>query len=122
MAYSYTWPGTLPQQPITDGYGEAGGVLSARSPMDKGPAKMRKLGAKPARLTVSYWMTSAQVETLRTFVESTIKGTARFGWPHPRTGSTVEALMVPGGEGDYYTLGYIGPDRWQVGIELEVLP
>ncbi|OFW39227.1 MAG: hypothetical protein A3J29_16110 [Acidobacteria bacterium RIFCSPLOWO2_12_FULL_67_14b] len=122
MAYSYTWPATLPQAPLRDGFGETGGVLAARSPMDKGPAKLRRLGAKPSRLAVAYWMTSAQVETLRTFIESTIKGTARFGWPHPRTQATVEARLIPGGEGDYYTLIYISPGTWQVGIEVEVLP
>jgi hypothetical protein len=121
MAYSYIWPASLPQNP-EKGFSETGGVLVLRTPTDQGPAKMRYRGAKAQMLTLSFLMTTAQVTTLETFVKSTIKGTARFGFPHPRLASTVETRMVPQSGGDYYTLTYRAPGYWTVALQLEVLP
>lgn len=121
MAYSYTWPGSLPQAVRPD-YTSGGGVLVARTPMDQGPAKQRYVGAMPKPMGVSFEMTTAQVATLDTFIESTIKGTARFGFPHPRTGAIVEARIVPQGEGRFYTESYLSPGYWLIALQLEVLP
>lgn len=121
MAYTYIWPLSLPQAP-QKGYTETGGVLMVRTPQDKGPAKMRKLGSKPQTLNVSFLMTTLQVSTLETFVKTTISGTARFGFTHPRTGVVVEVRIVPQGEGDYYNLSYVAPGYYNVSLTLEVLP
>lgn len=121
MAYSYTWPASLPQS-VQKGFTETGGVLVTRTPQDRGPAKMRYLGNKPQVLNVQFLMTTAQVTTLETFVKSTLRGTARFGFPHPRTSTTVEARIVPQGEGDYYTFTYVAPGYYSVSLTLEVLP
>lgn len=83
---------------------------------------MRKRGTRPATITASYEMTDAQVSALETFCESTILGTARFGWPHPRTGSTVEARIVPSSDGSLYSLSCIAADHWVVSLTFEVLP
>lgn len=121
MAYTYSWPSTLPQVP-QKGFTETGGVLVVRTSQDKGPAKMRVLGQKPQVLNVQFLMTSAQVSILEAFVKNTIKGTARFGFPHPRTLLVVETRIVPQGEGDYYTLTYTAPGYWTAQMVLEVLP
>lgn len=121
MAYSYTWPSGLPQSPQR-GYTETGGVLIARTPMDKGPAKMRNLGRKPQVLNLSFLMSSAQVIILEEFVKNTIKGTARFGFVHPRLNTIVEVRMVPQGEGDLYTLTYVAPGYYSVQTQFEILP
>jgi hypothetical protein len=128
MAYSYSWAGTgLPQNP-QKGFSETGGVLVIRTPTDQGPAKMRYRGAKPQVLSISFLMTSAQVVLLEAFVKDTIKGTARFGFPHPRLITAlgaplmVEVRMVPQGSGDYYNLTYTAPGYWNVALQLEVLP
>ena len=121
MAYTIIWPTTLPQVP-QKGYTETGGVLVVRTPMDSGPAKMRKKGNKPQMLNVSFLMTDEQVITLENFVKNVIKGTVRFGFPHPRLGVETEVRIVPQGEGDHYTLTYAAPKFYTVQLQLEVLP
>lgn len=118
---AYVWPGSLPQVP-QKGYSETGGALIVRTPMDGGPAKQRRRGNLPSKLTVSFIMTTTQVATLETFVKSTTKGTARFEFPHPRTQQTVEVRMVPQGEGDLYTITYLAPGYWTINTSFEVLP
>ena len=118
---SYTWPPTLPQDVRTD-FTEAGGALILSSPMDKGSPKRRRRGNKPAILTVGFYMTTAQVATFETFIKTTIKGTARFDFPHPRTGATIEVRPVPQGDGDLYRVGYVSPIEWSVDMVLEVMP
>ena len=118
---SYVWPVSLPPMPLTQ-YAETDGALIMRSPMDAGPAKLRRRGARPATLSVAYILTSAQVETLRTFVLTTLKGTARFDFVHPRTRSTVEVRIVPGQDGELFSVGYVAKGHWSVGLSLEVMP
>lgn len=121
MAVSYVWPVSLPQKPRQD-YGEDFGVLVLRSPMDKGPAKQRRVGARPDVMRVSFYLTTAQVVTLRTFIADTLKGTARFGFPHPRTDVQVETRIVPQDGGKMFDLAYFAPDLWTVVLTLEILP
>jgi len=121
MAYSYVWPASLPQNP-EKGFSETGGVLALRTPTDQGPAKMRYRGAKSQMLNLSFLMTTDQVATLETFVKTTIKGTARFGFPHPRLATVVETRIVPQNTNDYYTLTYRAPGYWTVSLQMEVLP
>ena len=122
MAYTYTWASTgLPDNP-QQGFTETGGVLVLRTPTDQGPAKLRYRGVRPQILNLTFLMTNVQVSTLETFVKSTLKGTARFGFKHPRTYSTVEVRIVPQGSGDYYTLTYTAPGYWHVALQFEVLP
>lgn len=121
MAYSIVWPLSLPQVP-QKGYTETGGVLMVRTPTDSGPAKMRKRGSKPQTLNVQFLMTTVQVAVLETFVKTTIQGTIRFGFPHPRLGVVSEVRIVPQSEGDYYNLSYVAPGYYNVQLQLEVLP
>ena len=121
MAVSFIWPVSLPQLVGTD-YNEKIGALILRTPMDKGPAKQRRTGRKPTPLSVSIEMTTAQVGILETFVLTTLNGTARFGFPHPRKGVQVEVRIIPESEGNLYDLSYMSPGWWQVSMNLEVLP
>lgn len=118
---AYTWPGSLPQKPLSN-YSETTGVLVIRTQPDVGPAKMRRRGQRPDTLSVQYDMSTAQVETLRAFVQDTLMGTTRFEFPHPRTGSVVEVRIVPQGDGTMFTTSYLLPEYWQVSLQLEVLP
>ena len=93
-----------------------------QTPMDAGPAKMRRRGAKPATLNVGFFMTTDQVETLETFVTSTLRGTKRFEFPHPRLGTNVEVRIVPGQDGQLYQTAYSTPGEFTVDMKLEVLP
>lgn len=121
MAYSYVWPLTLPQTPDVN-YSETGGVNIIRSPMDAGPAKQRRRGSKAQIMNTTFTMSSDQVTDFETFVKDTLRGTARFGITHPRTGAVVEARIVPQNGGDLYTVSYMNPIRWSVQFQMEILP
>lgn len=121
MAYAYIWPTTIPQKPNTN-YSESSGVLVIRTPMDAGPAKMRRRGKRTETLQVSFDMSTEQVDTLDAFIKNTLRGTARFGFPHPRLETVVEARIVPQSDGALYSIDYILPDYWRVSMQLEVLP
>jgi hypothetical protein len=120
MAYQYVWPPSLPQMPLNN-YSENTGVIVIRTSPDAGPAKMRRRGKRPDQMSVQYNMSSAQVETLRAFIQDTLRGTIRFGYTHPRTGAVVEVRVIPQGDGQMFTTSYLLPDYWQVSLQLEVL-
>lgn len=121
MAYAYIWPSTIPQKPNTD-YSETSGVLIMRTSMDAGPAKMRRRGKRTETLQVSFDMSTEQVDDLDAFIKNTLRGTARFGFPHPRLGTVVETRIVPQTDGAFYSINYIMPERWRVSMQMEVLP
>lgn len=119
---TYTWPTSLPQKPLRDGFSEVGGVNVIRTPMDKGPARTRRLSRLVKPIQVTFLMTKAQVVTLEDFVENTLFGVRRFNFTHPRKLTAIEVRIVPGGEGVFYTLSPLSVDFWQVSMSLEVLP
>ena len=121
MAYSYVWPASLPQAPLVAGWGESGGPNIIRTPMDKGPAKQRRRSAKPRPMSVSFMMTAAQLATFETFVNDTIRGTARFGFANPRTGQVMECRIVPSDDG-MYDISTPGGNNYVVSMQLEILP
>lgn len=120
MAVNYFWPASLPQSP-QKGFSEDINLNVLRTPMDSGPAKVRRRSKSPAMMSVSFLMSKAQVDTLETFVLDTTQGVARFGFPHPRTGQTVEARIVPQ-DRTYYKLQYAAPGYYNVSMQLEILP
>lgn len=121
MAVSYVWPAGLPQV-VEKGFSESIGLNVLRTPMDAGPAKMRRRSLRPSIMNVSFLLTTAQVATLETFVLTTLNGTARFGFPHPRKGVQVETRIVPGSDGMYYNISYRAPGYYGVAMQLEILP
>ncbi len=90
--------------------------------MDAGPAKQRKRGNKPQVMNLTFTMSTAQVETFETFIKTTLNGTARFGFTHPRLGTVAEVRVIPQNSGDMYTINYMNPTRWSVQLQLEILP
>ena len=121
MAYSYVWPPTLPQGP-QKGFTESIQSNIARVGMDSGIAKLRRRSAKPSTMSLTFLMTSAQVDVLDDFVTNTIKGTKRFGFTHPRTGNIEEVRFITSGEGELYNLQYAAPGFYYVKLQLEILP
>lgn len=115
------WPTSLPQSPQKD-FQETVGINIVRTSMDSGPAKQRVRSRRPSQLSLSFIMTTAQTQTLESFIITTLKGTKRFDFKHPRTGTTVECRVVPQGEGEFYTLQYRAPGYWQVNLKFEILP
>jgi len=123
MAYNYLWPPALPQVP-QKGYTETGGANIMSTPMDAGPAKRRYRGKRAQILNVSFLMTTEEIADLEEFVlgPAAIRGVSRFGFPHPRTGQTVEVRILPEGEGNLYNTSYTAPGYFTVTLTLEVLP
>ena len=127
MASFYLWPPGLPQVP-QKGYTEDKGFILIKTPMDSGPAKIRKRGKRPDILNVSFIMNNTQVADLQNFVENTILGTARFSFPHPRLTTNLEdpqkvdVRIMPQGEGVMYSMSYLAPNYYTVTMQLEVLP
>ena len=127
MAYSYTWPAGLPQIP-QKGYTEDKGFILIKTPMDSGPAKIRRRGKRPDVLNVSFIMSTSDITTLQYFIEYTILGTARFAFPHPRLTTSplspvyAEVRIMPQGEGVLYSMSYLAPGYYTVTLQLEVMP
>jgi hypothetical protein len=120
MAYSVIWPPALPQTPLSN-YSETVGVMIIRTQTDLGPAKQRRRAQRPDLLSMTFNMSTVQCETLRSFVQDTLRGTMRFGFTHPRKLTIVEARIVPQGDGQMYSINYIQPEFWQITIQMEIL-
>lgn len=82
-----SWPATLPQTPLQEGYNEEFSNTALRTEMAVGPPMTRRRisnGVKPHQM--SFYMTSTQLDTLGTFFNDTLySGAESFTWDHPRT-------------------------------------
>ena len=118
-----TWPtiNNFPQVP-QKGFTESVGVNIVRSNMDAGPAKQRKRGGRPSSMDLSFIMTTAQTQTLETFIQTDLAGVKRFSFKHPRLGTTIEVRIVPQGEDEFFRLQYLAPGYWTTSLKFEILP
>lgn len=125
----YTWPSTLPQLPLR-GYTETGNLNIART---QDGMKQRRLGELPGSLGLNYILTGTQTQTLVDFITITLKGTRRFTFPHPRTGTQEQARIVDS-SGTLCTITHIGTGSgtgnaytkdtsyYNVSLNLEIIP
>jgi hypothetical protein len=116
-----SWPGSLPQVP-QKGFTESVGINVIRTATDAGPAKQRRRASRPNQLNLSFLMTTAQTQTLETFIKTTTGGVKRFTFTHPRLYTTVEVRIVPGSDGEYFNLQYAAPGYWNTSLKFEVMP
>lgn len=124
-AYSWTGRG-LPSYPEKT-FTESRGVNILRTPTDMGPGKQRKRGNRANIMQVQYMLTKTQVDTLDTFLNTTLGGVNRFNFPHPRlsSGTTLvltEVRVVPQSNGELFNIQYLAPDYYKVSLTLEILP
>ncbi|MFW5909188.1 MAG: hypothetical protein ACOCUM_00300 [Thiohalospira sp.] len=119
-----TWPSTLPDKPLQQGYEEQPRKDVLRTSMDQGPAKVRRRGtAKPVRVPMELHLTSDQADTLASFVDDDLEdGTLRFDWEHPRTGDSVQFRFVFNSGEAPYTLSVVGGTLYVASATLEILP
>ena len=118
-----SWPSTLPQKPLGDGFSEQPPDLVVRSPMDVGLAKMRRRAtAGPSRLQMSFLMTATQLATFRSFIADDLQGRVLpFTWMHPLT-------AAPGTPGTFRIIenptftAVANGLAWQVAVVMEQLP
>lgn len=113
-----TWPPELPP-PALNTLKEQPPKNTIRSPMDKGPPKMRRrttANVRPISFTLK--LTKAQVQILDDFFnEETYSGSIEFDYEHPRTLESVTATFAS--EPDY---GEASGMIYNCGIALEILP
>lgn len=83
-----TWPPSLPQTPLQDGFKEEFENNIITTQMDQGPAKVRRrFTAGVQKYDVTFLMSSSQLSTFETFFNDTIsQGATSFTFPIPRTG------------------------------------
>ena len=117
-----TWPASLPQAPLQDGFNEefANNVLATQ--MDQGPDKYRKrTTSNVQKFDTSFLMSSAQLTTFKTFFDDTISGgAATFDFPNPRT-STVETFRIDMSKGPPKIIPLSG-GQYRVSFGMERLP
>ncbi len=113
------WPSTLPDTVISDAYQETPPDNLLRTPMDKGPAKLRRRTTTNVRnITCRDIYTTEQVATLDTFYVTTLQsGALAFDWEHPRTGSSVEMRFAA-----RPTYTALSGRKYQVDYQLEIMP
>jgi hypothetical protein len=114
-----TWPPSLPDYVLIDGYSESPPANTIRTEMDVGPAKMRRRStAAPRPFSITQFMNTTQLATFDTFFNTTLNsGSERFDWVHPRTQAAVEFRFV---EQPNYEA--IGGTSWHVSYNLEQMP
>lgn len=87
-----TWPETLPQKLLVDGFSSQLPTGSIRVEMDSGPAFQRQRYTSSVEpIQGSIWVTKGQYQTFKNFyVTSLAQGSLPFNWVHPITEETVE--------------------------------
>ena len=90
------WPSDLPQKPLVQGFSETAPQLAVRSPMDVGPAKVRRRAtAGVTQLKCAFRLSAAQRASLLTFWQTTLQGGAlAFAWTHPISGAAISCRIV----------------------------
>lgn len=113
------WEASLPQKLLTDGYTESPANTTIKSDPDMGPSKVRRRFTAGVRLiTGNIVVTATQLETFKTFYNSTLLGgSIRFSWLEPPTYNTACEMRfteMPSwiAVGNYY----------KISLSLEILP
>lgn len=91
-----SWPSSLPQAPLVQGYSETFADNLLRTPMDKGPVKVRRRTTRGVKtFAITFRLTAAQAATFTTFFEDTLSdGALSFTFTQPRTGTTLTVRFV----------------------------
>lgn len=115
-----TWPASLPQKFLSSGFQRQYPDNRMRSDNDAGPAKVRRRSSLNVyTISGSMVMTQAQVDTLDTFINTTLgSGVLNFDFPDPD--DAVVTIDVRYGE-KLPVLARSGA-FWVVETEFEVLP
>lgn len=119
-----TWPSSLPDYVLVQGYEEGAPNTLVRTQMDKGPDKVRRRSTAGTRtFAVQMELDSTQTATLETFIDQDLDGGAlRFDWVHPRTQASVQFRVVPLRDDSLVSYSALGNDYYRVQMQLEILP
>lgn len=114
------WPNTLPQVPLAENYQEQPQNAVLRSSMDAGAPKQRaRFTAAATHVQLAWRLTDSQLDDFQDFWDSDLAhGALVFQFPHPRTGTTVDArFMEP-----FVLAPASRRDLWTVTAKIEILP
>lgn len=119
---SVSYPSTLPQNMLVNGYGHTAADNVLRSKMDAGPDKTRRRftsGPEPVRGQI--FVTDAQLQIFRDWHKNDLlDGAIRFDWVDQDDGTTaVEYKFVspPSWHQDEKLPGY-----WFINLDLRIMP
>ena len=114
-----TWPETLPQRGLTDGYQSGTGDGRLRSDNDAGAAKVRRRFSAVVRpLSIIFEMTTEQLSTFRTFVSDDLAG-GIMPFTFPAQGEAGTWTVQMGREMPQWSPRGLG---WAVKMDLVILP
>lgn len=113
------WPSSLPQVLNVQGHAYTFGDPAIRSNPSVGPSKVRpRSSAVSSPLSGQMFLTTAQLATLRTFYQVTVRGSDVFIFPDPEGGAALNCRFT-GGPGVSAT-NKVG--LWLVSLPMEVIP
>jgi hypothetical protein len=114
-----SWPSSLPEALLVQGYGEQPKPGTVRTGVDVGPSLTRpRFSARTTNIAGQVELTTTQAATLETFHDSTLsQGAVAFDWTHPRTGASVQMRFL-----EPPSIQPIGGGAWLASLSLEVLP
>lgn len=116
---SITWPSTLPNLPLTNGYQESFKDNVIRSEIDSGPMKTRQRYTRAQRMIqMSFMLTNDQKTIFTTFFNLIRGGALPFNWKDPILGTDIVVRLTSAVTGP----NYVRINAWQVSFEIEVLP
>lgn len=112
-----TWPATLPQTPLLNGYENTPQNSVLRSEFDGYTKQRNRFTAVLNDVSESYFLTQTQYDTFKTFFESTLKnGAEEFTKQNPESGVDELYRFV-----EPYSPSRVGLS-WVVECKLEKLP
>jgi hypothetical protein len=113
------WPVSLPQVLNVQGHSFTFGDPAIRSNPSVGPSKVRpRSSAVASPLAGQMFLTTAQLATLRTFYQVTLRGADVFVFPNPEGGTAVNCRFTGGPVVTATTKAGL----WSVALPLEVIP
>lgn len=115
-----TWPSTLPQFALRDGYSEGFKSTVIRSQMDTGHTKRRqRFINSPESLTVVIPLDNAEILIFKNFYQDELaNGALSFTYPHPRLSGNVTVAFTA----DPEPLQSEGATTYLLKMQLEILP
>lgn len=113
-----TWPGTLPQKPLSGSWSRVPQINNVAFEPAVGPPIVRRRGSVRTHMVRGrFGMSQAQIVTFETFYETDLKdGSLSFDWVDPETGVTASWRFKG------YTISDAGKDERFVDFELTRLP
>ncbi len=118
------WPAALPLRVYGGGYQETRVDALLRTPLELGPAKVRRRHTATQqlrRLTIE--LHQSERAAWDAFLNSIAGGADAFTWKNPVTGATEKVrLLMPEGGITLQQAASRGPLRWTLQLELEIVP